>query len=339
MRCLFLLLFSFLFLFSCNEKNIQIKTWDDLQGVYENTTAIKSDKKDTLKTELSFNGEVLKVMFKYLSADEAKNNPELSFYHIVKYHKGNIVNKDTLVLKSENIKAWSGANVIGSEVFVDDYQGNEKMPDLKIVRLEKKLKIIYDLQQAFNQIEIQNERFRLENKIPKSIEFTLFKEELPNDWWYFNPAKNIYYPSGETAPITMIEQELTNYSRRLSTRNDFFGYFKLNDYEKFKTDKDIFLPKMTENGSFKETDFNDDGLKDVMCYFTDIFKKKIHFYIFFNNGVKYDIVHHEILSGNIFTCDTLKGKNVLDINYVDDYLTNILYYNNLKGKFDTYLTD
>lgn len=333
-KLLVIVILTSLINFSCNRHNpVTIETLNDLAGNYE---GLEINKNDTLNVSMSFNGGDLKVVFSSQIDEYTKPLIELS-YTDFRYNK---VNKDTLKIKPTKVFANTGGyKAIGSEIFIDDYS---IMPYLKIIQLKDgNVLINYDLKRAVKQIKNRNEDFYLTENLNGSYEVK--KITNPKSWWYFNPYTSLPITDADGTSIeVLIDNKLnaTN-SFKLTSHKNFEHYFKLANYSR-NSNKDKFLKPMTSNGSFFQGDFNSDGLQDIGCYYSQ-YGRRIYFFIYLNNGIDYDMVYKVDLykekGEQVFTKAQLKGKDVIQINYVNGYITNYLYFNKLKNKFEIYFTD
>lgn len=241
--------------------------------------------------------------------------------------------KDTVMYNSEQSYHFD-------EVYIEDEKGNidyqEKIDSALITFLPKnelRLKIGFIssfITEKYGMVLTEN-----------IDDVVLTKTQGATECFDFN--ENISYSSFSEQQVQFIDHDLNQGEGVVRLpKEEMIAYcfdYDTGDWSELVTER------IKQYGTTFSLDLNNDSEMDLGGYFVkrNEANSPIYFKVFLNNGVTFN----EVFSDNIeeerihpiYTPDSLNGKTVLQIDYVDKDLTNYLYYDKLEGKLKEYLTD
>ncbi|MBN8694090.1 MAG: hypothetical protein J0L69_12920 [Bacteroidetes bacterium] len=318
---------------SCSTKKLEpFVSFNEVAGSWQGYSLY--NEKDTLFVNLTFDGEAI-IMSLF-------NDDDLRISYECKNRFDNLFSLDTLKFKPTNITAWNGGNCSGCELNLlsQDPKKLDSYPNLKLIKVDStQLQILFDVEKVNNLIySYTNKMIGLET-FKTANQINIKKNEDSDGFWFFNPYTSLMHFNTTDNNFITVELETAKFYE-VARREILFKYFDL--HSENMGDKTLFLKDFSKNGSVFKIDINNDKQEDIAGYF--IINDFLYFKLFINNGITYyEFFSKQLLLSDelrpVYIKDTLKGKNVLRINYVYHYTSNYLYYDNIDNQLKEYQTD
>lgn len=259
-----------------------------------------------------------------------------------RYEDDNYSEKEYFVLNSNDVKYNTPIEFVVKERDGLDSGKDTYFPGIENEKL--KLKYLSDgtIELTYKSITNLLVAYFNTSKNENVDKVILKKTQGIQECWDYNPK--ISFDKFSQSEQSFVYHDLSEAENwELITKDEMLNYTF--NYEAYFNWSELITSQLEKYGNVFLIDFNNDGEKDIAGYFKEKYSgnEEIYFKLFLNDGIRYNEITSFNLTANelapIYFPSKLNGKNVLQVNYVNEEVTNYLYWDKLENKIEEYLTD